>query len=342
MSATAPTQFKAVLDHDELSKLPRDLSFHPVTNAAPSVLTPEQIEQFNRNGYVKGIRVYSETEIADIREYFDRLLAKVVAAGGDSYSISSAHLRYGRVWDIVTNARIAACVKDLLGENFVGWGSHFFCKMPKDGKSVAWHQDSSYWPLTPSKAVTVWLAVDDADVENACMRFVSGSHHFGAMTFRPSDPNEHNVLNQTIENVEQYGHFVVILDGELTNAEDTIQPGVRHFGISELAGKGDSPLHESISRQFRNSEVPDPEHSWSALSTIHNSLSTERERTNEIRVVGWRRSVDRPGGFVDGRRVPSGRREEGHVWIGRRSGASVVFDGNRSQERHQFQVFSSG
>ncbi len=227
MTAAAPTQFKAVLDHEDLAKLPRDLNFHPVTNPSPKALTPEQIEQFNREGYIKGIRVYSDAEITGIREYFDRLLAKVVAAGGDSYSISSAHLRYGRVWDIVTNAKIVACVKDLLGENVVGWGSHFFCKMPKDGKSVAWHQDSSYWPLTPSKAVTVWLAVDDADVENACMRFVSGSHHFGAMTFRPSDPAEHNVLNQTIENVEQYGHFVddCLKAGEISLHSDLLLHG---------------------------------------------------------------------------------------------------------------------
>lgn len=227
MSAAAPTQFKAVLDHQDLAKLPRDLSFHPVKNPAPKVLTPEQIEQFNRDGYIKGIRVYSQSEISDIRDYFDRLLAKVVAEGGDSYSISSAHLRYGRVWDIVTNAKIVACVKDLLGENVVGWGSHFFCKMPKDGKSVAWHQDSSYWPLTPSKAVTAWLAVDDADIENACMRFVAGSHHHGAMTFRPSDPKEHNVLNQTIENVEQFGHFVddCLKAGEISLHSDLLLHG---------------------------------------------------------------------------------------------------------------------
>jgi len=99
--------------------------------------------------------------------------------------------------------------------------------MPSDGKQVAWHQDSSYWPLTPSKAVTVWLAVDDADVENACMRFVSGSHHFGAMTFRPSDPAEHNVLNQTIENVEKYGQFVddCLKAGEISLHSDLLLHG---------------------------------------------------------------------------------------------------------------------
>lgn len=226
MSA-ARTEFKAVLDSSELSKIPRDLKFHPVANESPRVLTTEQIHHFNRDGYIKGIRIYSDKEIAAIRQYFDQLLAKVVAEGGDSYSISSAHLKYGKVWDILTNARIVACVRDLLGENVVGWGSHFFCKMPKDGKSVAWHQDSSYWPLTPSKAVTVWLAVDDADTENACMRFVSGSHHFGAMTFRPSDPKEHNVLNQTIENVEQYGHFVndCLKAGEISLHSDLLLHG---------------------------------------------------------------------------------------------------------------------
>jgi len=203
MSQTA--QFKAIPDASDLTAVPRDLRFHPVVNTSPRVLTSEQIASFNRDGYLKHLPVYSESEINAIRAYFDEILARVVKAGGDSYSISTAHLKYGPVWDIVTNPRIVAYVSDLLGENVIGWGSHFFCKMPHDGKTVAWHQDSSYWPLTPSKAVTVWLAIDDADVENACMRFISGSHHFGHMTFRDSNPDEHNVLNQSIDNPEQYG-----------------------------------------------------------------------------------------------------------------------------------------
>ena len=204
-TASLKTEFKATPDQQDLAQLPRDLQFHPVRNDRPRVLSREHIEEFNRDGYVNGLTAYRTGAIAEIREYFDRLLATVVAAGGDSYSISSAHLKYGRVWDILTQPTIVAHVQDLLGENVIGWGSHFFCKMPGDGKAVAWHQDSSYWPLSPSKAVTVWLAIDNADVENACMRFVAGSHHYGHLTFRVSDSHEHNVLNQTIENAEQYG-----------------------------------------------------------------------------------------------------------------------------------------
>jgi ectoine hydroxylase-related dioxygenase (phytanoyl-CoA dioxygenase family) len=166
-------------------------------------LTREQIETFNRDGYLSPIPLFGQAEIADIRSYFDGLLARTLAAGGDSYSISTAHLRYGRVYDLLTDARIVSYVKDLLGENVIGWGTHFFCKMPGDGKRVSWHQDASYWPLTRSKTVTVWLAIDDANVENACMQFIPGSHWFGHLTYTLSEDDQSNVLTQTIAGIDQ-------------------------------------------------------------------------------------------------------------------------------------------
>jgi non-heme Fe2+,alpha-ketoglutarate-dependent halogenase len=204
---------------EELSKLDRDLRFHPSTTECPAALSAEQVAAFNRDGYLAGIRIFEEEEIAGIRRYFDDLLAKTIAAGGDSYSISTAHLRYGRVYDILTDARIVARIKDLIGENVVAWGSHFFCKMPGDGKRVSWHQDSSYWPLTPSMAVTAWLAIDDATVENACMRYIPGSHHLGHLTYSLSENDEANVLNQTVEGAETLGRPV---DVELKAGEISI------------------------------------------------------------------------------------------------------------------------
>ncbi len=214
-------------EQDEIDAIERDLRFYPSTVTQPQVLTTEQIEAYNRDGYLRPIPVFDNEEILQVRRYFDALLERVIAEGGDSYSISTAHLKHGRVYDLLTEPRIVAVVKDILGENVVGWGSHFFCKMPHDGKSVAWHQDASYWPLTPTKAATVWLAIDDADTENACMRFISGSHHFGHLTYRPSDSGEHNVLNQTIENPEQYGEPVddVLGAGEISIHSDLLLHG---------------------------------------------------------------------------------------------------------------------
>lgn len=200
--------FSIVPSETELQSLERDLRFYPTANSSPQALSLAQVQGFNELGFIAPLSIYDRHEILDIRNYFDDLLARVVSAGGDSYSISSAHLKYGLVYDILTNVKIVDFVSDLLGENVIGWGSHFFCKMPGDGKSVAWHQDASYWPLSPSKAVTVWLAIDDADEENACMKFMAGSHHHGQTTYRPSSTDDHNVLNQTIDHPEQYGKVV--------------------------------------------------------------------------------------------------------------------------------------
>jgi non-haem Fe2+, alpha-ketoglutarate-dependent halogenase len=217
MNSSATPNF--IPSTEDLSKLERDLRFHPSTTEHPRALTPEQIAAFNRDGYLAGIRIFDEEEISGIRHYFDELLAKTLAAGGDSYSISTAHLRYGRVYDILTEPRITARIRDLLGEDVIAWGSHFFCKMPGDGKRVSWHQDSSYWPLTPSMAVTAWLAIDDATVENACMRYIPGSHQMGHLTYTLSENDEGNVLNQTVPEAETLGAPV---DVELKAGEISI------------------------------------------------------------------------------------------------------------------------
>jgi hypothetical protein len=223
----APTTFSTVPGAGELSDVPRDLSFHPAANPAPKVLTPEQITRFNRDGYLMPFRIFNDAEIADLRRYFDGLLAKYLAEGKDSYAISSAHLRHGRVWDVLTHPRVVAIVSDLLGPDVVGWGSHFFCKMPNDGKAVSWHQDASYWPLTPSRAVTVWLAIDDADRENACMRYIPGTHVLGHLTWKLSETDEANVLNQTVPDVEKYGSpvDVVLRAGEASVHSDLLLHG---------------------------------------------------------------------------------------------------------------------
>jgi hypothetical protein len=224
---TAPTSFQSIPGQDDLHQVDRDLSFHPSTNTAPKVLTRDQVEHFNRAGYVLPLRVFDDAEIADLRSYFGDLLAKYVAEGKDSYSISSAHLRHGRVWDVLTNRRIVALVSDLIGPSVVAWGSHFFCKMPGDGKTVSWHQDASYWPLTPSKAVTVWLAIDDADRGNACMKYIPGTHVLGHLTYKLSENDPTNVLNQVVPEVEKYGApvYVELKAGEASIHSDLLLHG---------------------------------------------------------------------------------------------------------------------
>src|SRR6185503_19963763 len=106
----------------ELEGVERELRFHPSTVSEPRVLTREQVATFNREGYPMPLRIFDDGEIAAIRRYFDALLARTIAEGGDGYSIRTAHLKCGPVWDLLTDARIVGRVWDLLGEDVIGWG----------------------------------------------------------------------------------------------------------------------------------------------------------------------------------------------------------------------------
>ena len=76
-----------------------------------------------------------------------------------------------------------------------------------DGKRVPWHQDCPYWPLTPTRTATVWLAIDDATPENANMRFIAGSHLNGVIDYEMSDSPD-LVLSREVKNESRFGQPV--------------------------------------------------------------------------------------------------------------------------------------
>ena len=192
----------------QLAELPREIGFVPATNSAPRVLTTRQIDDYNSQGYLMPFDGLQEAEARELRAFFDGVLAAFIELGRTSYSISTAHLRFKRIYELVQHPAIVAAVADLLGPNVVCWGSHFFCKMPKDGKRVPWHQDSTYWPLSPTKTVTVWLAIDDADPENANMKFIPRSHLHGLIDYDETQDAD-TVLDLAVKDPQSYGDAAV-------------------------------------------------------------------------------------------------------------------------------------
>jgi len=193
--------------HDvEVSKLERDLRFFPVASRKPKRLTAEQIAAYNENGYLSGLRVLDAAQARRARERSDALLERFIREGKGSYAIDRFQDRFATIWDLATTPSILDVVEDLLGPNLICWATHYFCKLPGDPKAVAWHQDCSYWPLTPSKnghglagnrrrgpGKTVACASFHALIFN------------GHLRFRESDPDEQNILSQTIEGAERFG-----------------------------------------------------------------------------------------------------------------------------------------
>ena len=63
----------------------------------------------------------------------------------------------------------------------------YFNKPPCIGRPTPPHQDGHYFMLDPCHALTMWLALDDVDDENGCVRYVRGSHARG---MRPHERTE--------------------------------------------------------------------------------------------------------------------------------------------------------
>ena len=55
----------------------------------------------------------------------------------------------------------------------------YFNKLAEIGEATPPHQDGFYFHLEPCEALTLWLALDDVDEENGCVRYVAGSHRHG-------------------------------------------------------------------------------------------------------------------------------------------------------------------
>ncbi len=79
-----------------------------------------------------------------------------------------------------TNAQWRELAEVLLGESTKPTrGAEWFNKPPRTNHPTPPHQDNFYFCLSPPQVLTMWLALDEVDEENGCLRYVRGSHRLG-------------------------------------------------------------------------------------------------------------------------------------------------------------------
>ena len=87
---------------------------------------------------------------------------------------------------LMFNSRFEKLAELLLQGPVVGKNMQYFNKPPKIGKATPPHQDGYYFMLHPCEALTMWLALEEVDEENGCVRYVRGSH-----LLPPAPPRPH-------------------------------------------------------------------------------------------------------------------------------------------------------
>lgn len=157
-----------------------------------SVLTPEQLKAYHRDGYiiVRGLFDSEEMSLLHRAAQEDREMDKR-SVGRDDGEGGSVRLTLWNhpgdsIYGMFARCRrtVEACEQILEGEVY-HYHSKMILKDAKVGGAWAWHQDYGYWyengvlfPLL----VSVSIAVDPATRENGCMQVLKGSHLMGRVT----------------------------------------------------------------------------------------------------------------------------------------------------------------
>ena len=162
-----------------------------------SGLTAEQLGHFESQGYVSGIKILDAGQLAQLRSELEVFLDPE-HKGRDlwhEYHVNENADPDAVVFHALGAWRISAGFHDLLwhpaftgpaGQLLEGpvrfWHDQLFCKPPRHGGNVAWHQDYSYWTRTkPLGHLTCWIALDDATSDNGGLQYIPGSHRWSLL-----------------------------------------------------------------------------------------------------------------------------------------------------------------
>jgi ectoine hydroxylase-related dioxygenase (phytanoyl-CoA dioxygenase family) len=134
--------------------------------AAPASLA----QTFQEEGWVGPLTLCSPTTMARLRSHFDEGVLK-------DGRLAMRHLDVPAVYHLCCSEALLAPVSQILGPDLVVWRTRFIVKEP-GGSEIPWHHDGAYFEtiLAPLVNVTAWIAIDDVDRENACVRLIPGSH----------------------------------------------------------------------------------------------------------------------------------------------------------------------
>ncbi len=171
------------------------MAAHPRRDDAGYRLSDDDRARFAGDGFVHLRGVLDEDEVAGLEEVYSRFLRREIAVPDKDFcDMSGAYGRAAAEYEIVNvmlprryhppwqgnvlERRAASIAAQLRGDGLVLDYDQLLAKPPqRPGGVFPWHQDLAYWPVTPdTRTATIWLAIDDATLDNGCMRFVPGSH----------------------------------------------------------------------------------------------------------------------------------------------------------------------
>ena len=191
-----------------------------------SYLTSNQLKQYEDEGYVSPINIFSNEKAKEIRNEIE-LIEKIMPEELEKSGRYNAHLISPLLDEVTHNSKILDAVESLIGKNILVCGTTLFIKNPYEKGFVSYHQDAKYIGLEPHNWVTAWVAITNSNEENGCMRMWSGSHKDN-LKEHDQKFNEGNLLTrgQTVKNVPGLETIPLVLEaGQMSLHHPTVVHG---------------------------------------------------------------------------------------------------------------------
>lgn len=159
-------------------------------------LTAEEVARYREDGIIAPRHGFDSATTKTLQEKLEAFLKAQNITDADYVpdiiERDPSWLEFG------TRPEILDAVAQLIGEDIIIWGSALFCKAGQGGRATPWHQDGHYWPIRPLETVTAWIAIDDVNSENSCLRVIPGSHRDRVGYAHDTDNSDAIVLNQVL------------------------------------------------------------------------------------------------------------------------------------------------
>ena len=140
-------------------------------------------QDFERNGFVSEMEVLAPKRI---EYYFEKCKAFI-----DSYRShpSFSEWTYYRtelvlkwVAELASEDSLLDVIEELIGPDILLWNAFLPVKPPRSNAYFGWHQDATYWPVTPTdQIVSAWIALSTVNQTCGGMQMVRGSHLLGTL-----------------------------------------------------------------------------------------------------------------------------------------------------------------
>ena len=164
-----------------------------------AILSQQQIDSYRENGFLliedflseADLTVWREAVAEAIEQRAGRKMPGSEIKVGEDDGINKDSDYFAKVFDQMLNLwQTNDKVKQLMLDKNLGrmaadlagwegtriWHDQALIKRPW-ANPTSWHLDTPFWSFSDRRALSIWVALDDATLENGCLYFIPGTFH---------------------------------------------------------------------------------------------------------------------------------------------------------------------